>query len=122
VSGLIGPADSAVVHYQHVLDFGRSDPSAPSLMWRSQCLAHLGRREDAVLMVQEGLRLAPEDSEALYQASLVYALVGDRESALVNARKAIDKGVDSRWFSLPWFDSLRSDPEFVRLAKGAPRV
>jgi serine/threonine-protein kinase len=120
--GLIGQADSAAVHYQHVLDLGRSDPSAPSLMWRSQCLAHLGRREDAVRMVQEGLRLAPEDSEALYQASLVYALVGDRESALVNARKAIDKGVDSRWFSLPWFDSLRSDPEFVRLAKGAPRV
>ena len=119
---LMGRGDSASHHYSRVLELGRNDPSASSLMWRAQCLAHLGRKQEAVVTAQEGLRLAPEDSEALYQSSLVYVLVGDRESALVNARKAVDKGVDPRWFSLAWFDPLRSDPEFVRMLNLKSRV
>lgn len=81
----------------------------------AQCLAHLGRSVEAVRVTQDALRESQEQSEALYIASLVYAVVGDRQSALVTAEKAMNKGVEPRWFRLPWFDAYRSEPEFARV-------
>ena len=117
---LMGQADSARHHYERALEQGRNDRSASALMWKAQCLAHLGRSQEAVANTEEALRLEPENSELIYQAALVFILVGDRTNALVNARKAVDKGVDSRWLSLVWFDSLKSDSEFARLLKKKP--
>jgi len=109
--------------YTRVLTRISGDPdssSADNLLVRAQCLAHLGRSEQAVAAVQEALRTAADDSEALYIASLVYAVVGDRASALVNARSAIEKGVQPRWFGLPFFDPIRSDPGFQSLLRAGP--
>jgi hypothetical protein len=64
--------------------------------------------------VQKAMRRAPEDADALYQAALVYALLGERASAIATASRAIEKGVAPGWFALPWFDSVRGEPEFPR--------
>jgi tetratricopeptide (TPR) repeat protein len=84
-------------------------------MVRAQCLAHLGQTRDAVETTQKALRESGDDPEILYAASLVYALVGDRASALVNADLALEKGLQPRWFTLPAFGPLRGDPELVAL-------
>ena len=56
-----------------------------------------------------------DDPEILYAASLVYAVAGERESALVTAQRALEKGMQPRWFSIPAFAGLRrTDPEFAR--------
>ena len=80
-------------------------------MIRAQCLAHLGRAREAVGVTQQALRESGDDPEILYAASLVYALAGDRSSALVNAELALKKGMRPRWFTLPAFGPLRGDPE-----------
>ncbi|MCP4900308.1 MAG: protein kinase [bacterium] len=88
---------------------------AEALTIRSQCLAHLGQHKEAAAVAQQRLRLAPNDMSSHFDAALVFAVIGDRISAVVSAQRAIELGLDSRWLELPWFDPLRSDPDFAEL-------
>ena len=109
--------------YREVLELAGKDPAAEGwqlLSVRAQALAHLGERRQAVDAVQRVLVLAQGNAQAAYEASLVYALVDDRSSALVNAERALRQGVEPRWFSLPWFDPLRSAPELQELLRKPP--
>lgn len=89
-------------------------------MARAQSLAHLGRTLEAVQLAQGALQRNPGDAEVIYQAALVYALAGDRASALVNVRAALDKGYQRRWFAIPAFGRLARDPEFQDLVRVPP--
>ncbi|MEM8934520.1 MAG: hypothetical protein AAGE94_25225, partial [Acidobacteriota bacterium] len=84
-----------------------------------QALAHLGESRAAVTVLQQALQQAPDHASVAYEAALVYALIGERTSALVHAEAALTRGVDPRWFGFPWFDDLRSDPTFVDLVEPA---
>jgi tetratricopeptide (TPR) repeat protein len=84
----------------------------------SQCLAHVGRHEEAVTAIQEALTLAPDDPETLYAASLVYCVVGEPVSARIHARRALTHNVSPAWFRLPWLEPLLEDPELARLISG----
>jgi serine/threonine-protein kinase len=104
--------------YRQVLELIKEDPAAASpqsLTVKAQALAHLRRGREAVAAVQEALRLAPNDGSVAFEAALVYALLGEDDSALANAEKALALGYGTRWFSLPWFDSLQRHPDFQRL-------
>jgi Flp pilus assembly protein TadD len=99
---------------------GEKGGGAPPPGWLSvaaQAAAHLGEGRRAVEQIQQALRASPDDPQAAFEASLTYALAGDRTSALILAEKARRGGVDARWFAFPWFDGLRSDPEFARLTR-----
>ncbi|HET9210529.1 MAG TPA: protein kinase [Thermoanaerobaculia bacterium] len=118
-----GPEAAAL--YSQTIKLAEQDPSAGS-DWqlasvRAQSLAHLGRRDEAVAAVQEALRLAPDNPQTAYEASLVYVLLGEQASALYNARRALRLGYAPRWFSFPWFAPLQSSPEFrALLTPGQP--
>jgi len=106
---LRGQKTEAAALYQKVIALAARDPAAT--FWqtqtiRAQALAHLGRRVEAVAAVQQALRAAPDNPEVAYEASLVYALVGETTSARVNAERARANGYDRRWFSFPWFKGL----------------
>ena len=119
---LMGRRREAEAQYRRILDLTRADPSKTDpqfLTVKAQALAHLGQGRQAVAAVQEALRLAPDNGTTAYEASLVYALLGEDESALVNAEKAVKSGFGPRWFSFPWFDSLRRRPEFQTITGSA---
>jgi tetratricopeptide (TPR) repeat protein/predicted Ser/Thr protein kinase len=86
---------------------------------RAQALAHLGDTDQALEAIQQALRLNPDNGWTAYEAAVVYVVIGDRGSALFHARRAAAQGVDPNWFALPFFDPLRSDPGFQRLAPEA---
>lgn len=89
-----------------------------TLTIRAQAAAHLGRSGEAVAAVHRALELSGEHPhQAAYEAAVVYALVGDTASARFHALRALDNGVDRRWFDLPWLRSLARDPTLAeRLA------
>jgi Flp pilus assembly protein TadD len=118
---LSGREREARSFYTQVLQLAEQDPSAGS-DWqlssvRAQSLAHLGRKDEAIAAVQKALQLAPDNPQAAYEASLVYVLLGDGNSARFNARRALEQGVGPRWFSFPWFAPLREDPELRDLLR-----
>jgi tetratricopeptide (TPR) repeat protein len=120
---LSGRRQEGLSLYSQVVELSRQDKSAGS-DWqlasvRAQSLAHLGRRDEAVAAVQEALRLAPDNPQAAYEASLVYVLLGDLASARFNARKALELGYAPRWFGFPWFAPLQGSPEFRDLLQTA---
>jgi tetratricopeptide (TPR) repeat protein len=115
---LAGHRAEAESLYRRLLDLTVHDPAAASWQLtsiRAQALAHLGENRRAVEAAQQVLVLAQGNAQAAFEASLIYTLVGDLSSALVNAERARAQGVAARWFTLPWFDPLRSAPEFRSL-------
>lgn len=121
---LAGRRSEAVALYERVLALIEEDPAASGAQFltvKAQALAHLERGQQAVAAVQEALRLAPNEGPTAYEASLVYALLGEEVSALLHAERALKRGYEPVWFSLPWFDTLRSRPEFKNLLASARR-
>ena len=115
---LEGRRREAETLYRRLLVLAANDPAASHwqfLSLRAQALAHLGRTSDAVEAAQQVLPAAHDNPQAMFEVSLVYALVGDNASARLNAGKALARGVEPRWFEFPWFDSLRGSPEFETL-------
>jgi serine/threonine-protein kinase len=94
-------------------------PSPATGMERAECLARLGRRSEAAALAQSTLRRSPDEPELLYTAALVYSLIGDRNTALINAQAALEKGENPRWFMGSAFRSLNESPEMQTLLQAA---
>jgi Flp pilus assembly protein TadD len=88
---------------------------------KAQALAHLGEAGKAVEVIQQALRLTPDNAQLAYEAAVVFVLVGDHGSALFHARQAASRGVAASWFALPFFDPLRNKPEFQALSRSEGR-
>ena len=82
---------------------------------KAQALTHLGQGVAAVTAIREALRLSPESNAPAFEAAVVYALLGEKTSAIANSEAALKSGYATSWFSLPWFDGLRGDPQFRQL-------
>ena len=120
---LAGYRRGGEAEYRRALELMDADPSATGwqfLSARAQAEAHLGHPREALIAMEKALALAPANSQALYDAALVYAVVGEETSALLRAGDALELGVQPRWFNLPWFDRLRARPELAAML--APKV
>ena len=122
---LLGRKREAGELYRLTLRLAAEDPTADSnwqiFSTRAQALAHLDRSDEAVEAIQGALRLAPANPQVAYEASLVYILLGDRASALFNAKKSLTQGIEPVWFNLPWFDPLRPDLSEALSSKTVPQ-
>jgi serine/threonine protein kinase/tetratricopeptide (TPR) repeat protein len=106
------PEEAATIYRQVASEASLAATDWQVLSARAQALAHLKDGPGAVEAVQKMLRIGPEGAQTACEASLVYVLLGDRNAALYNARRAVEQGIEPRMFALPWFDPLRSDPAF----------
>lgn len=82
--------------------------------------AALGRRQEAILEIQEAIRLAPHDGLVLYHSALVYEQAGERYRALLALRAALRAGfpADKARRALP-LETLREDPRYRRIVDPA---
>ena len=112
--------EAALAGYRSVLQhFEQADanPSWQDLTVQGQALAHLGEMSAAVAAAQEAQRLAGDNPQVASEVATIYAVAGERTSAIVSVERARAAGVDARWFTFPWFDELRSDPRFEALLR-----
>jgi serine/threonine-protein kinase len=112
---LLGHKAESAALYTQVLDLIARDRNAIGpqfLTVKAQALAHLGQGLPAVTALREALRLSPESSAPAFEAAIVYALLGEKTSAIASSEAALKSGYSPSWFSLPWFDGLRGDPQF----------
>src|SRR5215203_4518933 len=116
----LGRRRAAEAHYRQVLTrLGEIEATSrlqpDDSMAKAQCLAILGRAGEAAEIAQRTLQQHPEAPGIVYTAALVYSLVGDRTSALINAKAALRLRVSPSWFRIAAFDTLRGDPELQSL-------
>jgi len=112
----LGRREEALGHYRQALsrfdEIERATGLTPTdKLDRALCLAHLGRTAEAAEIAQHVLQERSGEAEIVYEAALVYALVGDRTSARINAKSALRLGYGPSWFGIAAFDFLRDDPE-----------
>jgi serine/threonine-protein kinase len=107
---LAGRAEQARALYRQTLELIAADAQAstwPFLAMAAQAHAHLGHTSEAIAAVQQAMKQAPESGDLAYAAAVVYAVVGDDASAVVNARRAQEQGYSAPWFAFPWFEEIR---------------
>ncbi|MES1240221.1 MAG: protein kinase [Acidobacteriota bacterium] len=116
---LLGRREEARRHYQRVIELNGPRPGdEPELASATaQALAHLGRGQEAVTVIREVERLAPDDVGVAYAGAVVYATLGEESSALVSIEKARKLGYQPRWFTFSWFNGLEHRPEFQAMLR-----
>jgi tetratricopeptide (TPR) repeat protein len=90
-------------------------PDASFRLFHAKCLARLGRRAEAARLAEEALKQVPDDVQILHQAAQLYALIGERLTALYYIERCLKKGLRREWFTMPEFRSLAVAPEFQKL-------
>lgn len=81
------------------------------LMVMAMGYAMLGHNAEALSALQRAIAISPRDPEAPYYAALVNARIGDIDSALKWAQKALDAGASAPQFrDSPLLQSLDKDP------------
>lgn len=113
-----GATIEAERRYREVLglvEAGETGAGLTSLLLQAQAAAHLEDSAAAVKAINDALRSFPDSVETSYVAGLVFAVLGERASAMHHVREARARGLEPRWFSLPWFETIRSHPEMADL-------
>jgi eukaryotic-like serine/threonine-protein kinase len=115
---LLGRVEEARTNYWRVIELiGPTNRDPDLLSSKVQALAHLGRGREAVTIVRETERLAPDDANVAYASAVVYSTLGEEDSALVSIERARKLGYQPRWFTFAWFQGLEHRPEFQALVR-----
>ena len=93
------------------------------LLWldKAQAYAHLHEHKLALQALNNANKLSPNRMEYSYSAALVYALAGEKKSALIQVEEAIKAGYGAIWFNFAWFSSLCEDISFNTRLKNLGR-
>lgn len=131
----LSPNDPDVLNNRGMLFLFRHDPRAALadfdaalaidpgdttiLVNRGLARLQLGAAEEALTDFERARELDPRDAAAHYGAAQALALLGRREAALERLRRAfeLDPNFVRDATAEPRFDSLRGDPEFLRLLR-----
>lgn len=117
-------ANSALAdaHYQQVLLLNAGKQDVKALLDKAQAYAHTQQHMQAVELLQQAQVKSPQSAEVAYAGALIYSLLGERVSAVVQVERALTLGMGTVWFSLPWFNGLCSDSRFLSLFEQAGTI
>lgn len=112
---ILGHEQSAISHYQQVVDILIGKGDVQDLMYLAQAYGQLNQASIAIATLNKAQNLAPDNGEVSYASALVYSLLKEKISAIHHVRAALNSKVGVVWFNLPWFDSLCGEHEFQQL-------
>ena len=119
---LMGRDREALELYDRVIELtDDAEQSTDNSRWqlltvRAQAFAHSDRPRRAAETIHQALLDAPSHPQVAYEASLVFALIGESSSALAHAKRA-RRVFGPAWFRLTWFENLLGEPEFEALLR-----
>jgi tetratricopeptide (TPR) repeat protein len=103
---------------QQNLAINEADANALSRTGVSE--AFMGDRDAAVAATERALRIAPDDMDVLYDASVTFVTLGEVDRAVDTLRRAIAAGYAKAQLTTdPLFDSLRAAPAYLQLVDAA---
>ncbi len=118
-----GDRRQARLAYQHAIDLAGGQLKVNSrdgklISLQAVCEAKMDHRAVAIARIRQAIKAAPDDSEVLYQAGVVYALVGNPADAIAFLRKAIAHGYSTSVLAEDDdLSSLRKSAQFEALVK-----
>lgn len=86
-----------------------------SLLIKAQAYTHLGDYLMATKLLNTAIKLAPENSEVTFIASLIYTVTSQYPLAIVKVEEALKSGYGEIWYHLPWFIPLCEYDEYRAL-------
>jgi tetratricopeptide (TPR) repeat protein len=111
--------EQAIALAREMLSVNAGDVATLSLV--ALCQAKLSRFDAARITIADALRRAPDDSQVLNRAGAIEARAGNPGAALDFCRRAIAHGASRLMIrNDDDFETLRTDPAFVRLTNGGP--
>jgi len=121
-----GERERAAAAYRTAQDLGEQERRVDAKNGRvvialADCAAMLGDKARSLTLVDEALRLAPDDSEVQYMAGDVYETLGDRDAALGRLDAAFRAGYQRGEIEVsPSFERLRADPRYKTMMAALP--
>ena len=105
---LLGNIESANLLYRKLLEGinKESEPTIENKVIMLQAYSHLGHKDEALEVMFSLIEDYSDNTHVLYSVAMFHALNGEAKSALFYMRKAVDNGMGSYWFALPWYSSL----------------
>jgi hypothetical protein len=101
------------------------DPKRPDV-WgmKAETLVKMGRFDEAITSVNNGLELAPDNPVSIYNRACIYSLKGDKANALADLKKAISMNPALKKKALKDEDFKRfyNDEDFKKLTLAASEV
>jgi eukaryotic-like serine/threonine-protein kinase len=117
---LLGNDETATsIYRQLIIDSEADSAQLDTYGVIAQAYAQVGEYDRAIASLKKVQEDHRSDTEASFDAALVYALADQRIAALVEVEQALASGFSPYWFSLPWFDSLCSTDSFAELLEQA---
>jgi len=96
-----------------------TESATQALRIRAMALANLGQQMEAIALVTKLLQLSPNDIDTKYIAALVYALSGEWRSANYYIEELLHQDMGTKWFILPAFKQLCTQPQASKKAIAA---
>ena len=108
---MLSEKEAAMEIYGKILSLSDEQENIESQRYRSLALATLGQNSEAIAMINELVKTAPEDTDIKYSAAQVFALAGEWRSANYYVEQLIDQGMSAAWFKLPALQKLCTQPQ-----------
>ena len=109
---ILGLTEQAELHYKQVIKLHSGDNDINSWLGIAQAHVHIGDNNAAIKAINNAKKLAPDNGNVAFVASLVYALAGEQLSALSQVEEALNANIGVAWFNLPWFNNLCDSEQF----------
>ncbi|AOS95759.1 Serine/threonine-protein kinase PrkC [Microbulbifer aggregans] len=108
---MLNEKEAATEIYGKILSLSDGQEDIESQRYRSLALATLGQISEAIAMINDLVKTAPEDTDIKYSAAQVFALAGEWRSANYYIEQLIDQGMSAAWFKLPALQQLCTQPQ-----------
>jgi len=106
-------------NYQKVIALNTNRDDLKSWLEIAQAYIHLGENELSIRALDSAKKISADNSEVTFTAALIYTLIGEETSAIINVEEALKNNVGVVWFNLPWFDKLCNNKKFIFIISNA---